>query len=320
MASSSLDAVRDDAASPHATPQPRPCLDACSGRRRAPARPSRLRCGPAGAFFPSRGNMAVGNAYTLSSGPGSSPLLLELGMMPEEPGLLVGDNAGATNMPDRGITGLNRHYYTRVYNYIQSCRFGYIKPAWVDGTMNPADQQRRMLEMQHKIRNDAQQQQHYLGEFADWNRDIAKKDKERRAAPADLPPVRGGRRVGVRNSNAKADAGASKHRQQSAKAPGAHVYDKGYKKWEQFDADNYDIDEAATTVVEEDAVTQVPADARLVLLDEVVALVPVVQLTHQRLVVRGAADGAGRRREVLRGDARPLDVARAVAGRLDEIA
>ena len=41
--------------------------------------------------------------------------------------------------------------------------------------MNPADQQRRMLEMQHKIRNDAQQQQHYLGEFADWNRDIAKK-------------------------------------------------------------------------------------------------------------------------------------------------
>ena len=87
--------------------------------------------------------------------------------------------------------------------------------------MNPADQQRRMLEMQHKIRNDAQQQQHYLGEFADWNRDIAKKDKERRAAPTDLPPVRGGMRVGVRNSNAKADAGASKHRQQSAKAPGA---------------------------------------------------------------------------------------------------
>ena len=133
--------------------------------------------------------------------------------------------------------------------------------------MNPADQQRRMLEMQHKIRNDAQQQQHYLGEFADWNRDIAKKDKERRDKPADLPPVRGGMRVGVRNSNAKADAGASKHRQQSAKAPGAHVYDKGYKKWEQFDADNYDVDEAATVAVEEDAVdatgmTRVPADAR----------------------------------------------------------
>ena len=108
-----------------------------------------------------------------------------------------------------------------------------------------------MLEMQHKIRNDAQQQQHYLGEFADWNRDIAKKDKERRAAPADLPPVRGGMRVGVRNSAVKPDAGAAKHRSQSAKAPGAHVYDKGYKKWEQFDADNYDIDEEATTVVEE---------------------------------------------------------------------
>ena len=105
--------------------------------------------------------------------------------------------------------------------------------------------------MQHKIRNDAQQQQHYLGEFADWNRDIAKKDKERRAAPTDLPPVRGGMRVGVRNSAAKSDAGAAQHRQQSAKAPGAHVYDKGYKKWEQFDADNYDIDEEATTVVEE---------------------------------------------------------------------
>ena len=118
-------------------------------------------------------------------------------------------------------------------------------------TMNPADQQRRMLEMQHKIRNDAQQQQHYLGEFADWNRDIAKKDKERRAAPTDLPPVRGGMRVGVRNSAVKPDAGAAQHRQQSAKAPGAHVYDKGYKKWEQFDADNYDIDEEATTVVGE---------------------------------------------------------------------
>ena len=105
--------------------------------------------------------------------------------------------------------------------------------------------------MQHKIRNDAQQQQHYLGEFADWNRDIAKKDKERRDKPADLPPVRGGMRVGVRNSAAKSDAGAAQHRRQSAKAPGAHVYDKGYKKWEQFDADNYDIDEEATTVVEE---------------------------------------------------------------------
>ena len=126
-----------------------------------------------------------------------------------------------------------------------------MEAAELDATMNPADQQRRMLEMQHKIRNDAQQQQHYLGEFADWNRDIAKKDKERRAAPADLPPVRGGMRVGVRNSAAKSDAGAAQHRQQSAKAPGAHVYDKGYKKWEQFDADNYDIDEEATTVVEE---------------------------------------------------------------------
>ena len=58
-------------------------------------------------------------------------------------------------------------------------------------------------------------------------------------------------RVGVRNSAAKSDAGAAQHRKQSAKAPGAHVYDKGYKKWEQFDADNYDIDEEATTVVEE---------------------------------------------------------------------
>ena len=112
--------------------------------------------------------------------------------------------------------------------------------------------------MQHKIRNDAQQQQHYLGEFADWNRDIAKKDKERRDKPAVLPPVRGGMRVGVRNSNAKADAGAAQHRKQSAKAPGAHVYDKGYKKWEQIDADTYDVDEAATTVVAEDAVDARP--------------------------------------------------------------
>ena len=63
--------------------------------------------------------------------------------------------------------------------------------------------------------------------------------------------MRGGMRVGVRNSAAKSDAGAAQHRRQSAKAPGAHVYDKGYKKWEQFDADNYEVDEAATTVVEE---------------------------------------------------------------------
>ena len=46
--------------------------------------------------------------------------------------------------------------------------------------------------MQHKIRNDAQQQQHYLGEFADWNRDIAKKDKESAAAPHG--PAAGARR------------------------------------------------------------------------------------------------------------------------------
>ena len=55
--------------------------------------------------------------------------------------------------------------------------------------MNPADQQRRMLEMQHKIRNDAQQQQHYLGEFADWNRDIAKKVAAIASTAADISAI-----------------------------------------------------------------------------------------------------------------------------------
>ena len=43
----------------------------------------------------------------------------------------------------------------------------------------------------------------------------------------------------------------SANSKQKTKVPSAHVYDKGYKKWEQSDADNYDNDEEATTVVEE---------------------------------------------------------------------
>ena len=38
--------------------------------------------------------------------------------------------------------------------------------------------------MQHKIRNDAQQQQHYLGEFADWNATSRKDKSARRPGPA----------------------------------------------------------------------------------------------------------------------------------------
>lgn len=131
---------------------------------------------------------------------------------------------------------------------------------------DPAAQQRRMLEMQHKIRHDAQSQQVAFGEFADWNRDIAKRDKERRSATdaAVVPPVRGGLRVGVRNSSNETDSGAQEHLAQAAKAkraPGSHVYDKGYKKWEQFDADAYDIDDDNETVAPDEPVVARPLSA-----------------------------------------------------------
>ena len=153
--------------------------------------------------------------------------------------------------------------------------------------------------MQHMIRENAKQQNDVLMSFASWNKDIAERDKEARdkAAAAPLPPVRGGARVGVRNSAtavapsasahvAAAAVGASaagaaagkkaKKRNVVVKAPGAvkaragesaarHTYDKGYKKWEDFDIDKAldaaDDDDDVVVVEEDDATPEAEAEA-----------------------------------------------------------
>ncbi|KAH8090163.1 hypothetical protein JL720_6473 [Aureococcus anophagefferens] len=121
----------------------------------------------------------------------------------------------------------------------------------------------KSMRMQYQIRENAKQQNDTMMSFASWQKDIGEKDRQQREkSAAPLPPVRGGARVGVRNSAAGAAEGASAHvaaasaggaasaplkpaaraaRSQRRAAPGEsaakHTYDKGYKKWEDFDID-----------------------------------------------------------------------------------
>jgi hypothetical protein len=125
----------------------------------------------------------------------------------------------------------------------------------------------KSMRMQYQIRENAKQQNDTMMSFASWQKDIGEKDRQQREkSAAPLPPVRGGARVGVRNSAAGAAEGASAHvaaasaggaaaapRKPAAAArarprkpakraaPGEsaakHTYDKGYKKWEDFDID-----------------------------------------------------------------------------------
>ena len=99
---------------------------------------------------------------------------------------------------------------------------------------------KKALELQLKIRRDAQAQSAHLQGFAEWARDISEKDEAARGArPTPPPPVRGGARLAVRNSPATASEAAAAHAAAAAPKAGAtaaaHTYDQGYKRWETFE-------------------------------------------------------------------------------------
>ena len=108
--------------------------------------------------------------------------------------------------------------------------------------------------VQHQIRQNASSLQDALREMGDWEAKVKKKDaaiKARKGTKA-LPPVRGsgGRVVSASSGRGGAaqphpflrdndpeDAAGDDDEEGAAKPPASHVYDKGYKKWENFDVD-----------------------------------------------------------------------------------
>ena len=127
---------------------------------------------------------------------------------------------------------------------------------------------RDFTRVQHQIRQNASSLQDALREMGDWEAKVKKKDaaiKARRGKKA-IPPVRGsgGRVVSASSGRGGAtqphpflrgndpdESGDSGDEEAPAKAPASHVYDKGYKKWENFDVDaalkEVDVDKRPST-------------------------------------------------------------------------
>eukprot|EP00936_MAST-01D_sp_MAST-1D-sp1_P001332 g1332.t1 len=141
------------------------------------------------------------------------------------------------------------------------------------GKMGTAQQQ--AMAVQARIRRDAMEQNDFLTDMGKWEKDIKKTDRTltRRAQRlgGGAPPVRSsGGAVSVRSMGKKivsktksktkvksktrnepktapVQAAVDTQQQGKLKAKSAHVYDKGYKKWESFDVDKAleDIDNDA---------------------------------------------------------------------------
>ncbi|KAL3668494.1 hypothetical protein V7S43_006577 [Phytophthora oleae] len=101
------------------------------------------------------------------------------------------------------------------------------------------DKSPSVVEVQHQIRANASQLQDYFSDLYTWEKNIGKEDSARKRASktakdsatkqATAPP-RTPKLVGVGNDNKVLSAS-------NVKRPGAHTYDKGYKRWEKFDVD-----------------------------------------------------------------------------------
>ncbi|RLN98964.1 hypothetical protein BBJ28_00000947 [Nothophytophthora sp. Chile5] len=92
-----------------------------------------------------------------------------------------------------------------------------------------------VVDVQHQIRANASQLQDYFSDLYSWEKAINKDDVARQRAPKSatqaVPPPRAAQVVAVRG-NGSADV---KFSTDQAKKPDAHTYDKGYKRWDQFD-------------------------------------------------------------------------------------
>ncbi|RLN97935.1 hypothetical protein BBJ28_00016602, partial [Nothophytophthora sp. Chile5] len=92
-----------------------------------------------------------------------------------------------------------------------------------------------VVDVQHQIRANASQLQDYFSDLYSWEKTIGKDDAARQRAPKSatqaVPPPRAAKVVAVRGDGS-ADVKSSVGQ---AKKPDAHTYDKGYKRWDQFD-------------------------------------------------------------------------------------
>ena len=108
-------------------------------------------------------------------------------------------------------------------------------------------------QLQHQIRQNAAEVQSYFSELNDWEKSIKKKDKalkknpQRRHQTAE-PRVRSSaqNRIGVKPSTASAPSSThpllkDRFPSEKEKEPSAHTYDKGYKKWDQFDVVSFEL-------------------------------------------------------------------------------
>ena len=113
------------------------------------------------------------------------------------------------------------------------------------------------IKVQNDIRRNASRLQDSLRDLAEWEQTVKKKDlaiREKVKGKKRIPAVRGsGRKVyagstggggavqphsWLKDNNNNSSNNNNKKKNTKKKVPSAHVYDKGYKKWENFDVDS----------------------------------------------------------------------------------
>ncbi|KAL4175094.1 hypothetical protein KRP22_000066 [Phytophthora ramorum] len=121
-----------------------------------------------------------------------------------------------------------------------------------------------VVAVQHQIRSNASQLQDYFSDLYAWEKSIDKEDSARKRAARTTksldatPPPRTATVVGVGNNSESSGEGDAT----DGKQPGAHTYDKGYKRWEKFDVDaalrEADGGGSAVPIVEDSPASSVP--------------------------------------------------------------
>ena len=108
------------------------------------------------------------------------------------------------------------------------------------------------IRVQNDIRRNASRLQDSLRDLAEWETNVKKKDlaiRKKTKSSKSIPAVRGyGKKVYSASTGGggapkphpwlKNNTPTSTNSKQKTKVPSAHVYDKGYKKWEKFDVES----------------------------------------------------------------------------------
>jgi len=143
--------------------------------------------------------------------------------------------------------------YTHTHRHTQPLSLSHILDH-VSGrqkTLKLKKMKNSMMEIQHRIRQNALLTREYLTDLNRWEENIRKKDEKRKTKKKktrSLPPVRGSSVLSTTStSNNKSRAydprlgrcvpKESSTTKKKDKSAASHTYDKGYKKWESFDVD-----------------------------------------------------------------------------------